>query len=188
MMKSVCSALVVACCLCSATASQAAEAAAAPETHQFDFLLGQWTLTGELKVGGLVALIHGQPKLAGSWKAWRAADGRGVEDDLKLTDASGNPASSVHCTRIFSRDENCWKIAGRDAKQGNLQPATARWQGDEMLSMGSGTNQEGKRYQSRTHYLAITPVSFRMVQDRSYDDGKTWEAAVVTLNARRAGG
>lgn len=165
----------------------ASGANAAPEAGQFDFLLGQWSVSGELKVSGLVALIHGQPKLAGSWKAWRAADGRGVEDDLKLTDASGNPISSVHFTRIYSRDENCWKISGRDTNRGSLPPATARWQGDELLSMGSGADQEGKRYQSRTHYLAITPVSFRMVQDRSYDEGKTWETAVVTLNARRAG-
>ena len=161
-------------------------ASAAGEARQFDFLLGQWELSGAIKVSGLVALVHGQPKLAGSWKAWRTSDGA-IEDDMKLTDASGNPASNAHFVRSFSREENCWKITGSDASRGTLQPATGRWQGDEMLVMGSGTSHEGKRYQTRTHYLAITPASFRMVQDRSFDDGKTWDEAVVTLNARRTG-
>jgi len=166
----------------------AVTASAANEARQFDFLVGQWELSGEIKVSGLVALIHGQPKLAGSWRAWRTADGSGIEDDMKLTDASGNPTTSVHFQRTFSREENCWKITGNDANRGALQAATGRWQGDQMLVMGSGTSQEGKRYQTRTHYLAITPASFRMVQDRSFDDGKTWDDAVVTLNARRTGG
>ena len=165
----------------------AAAASAANEAHQFDFLVGQWELSGAIKVSGLVALIHGQPKLAGSWKAWRKADGSGIEDDMKLTDASGNPTTSVHFRRTFSSGENCWKITGNDANRGILEPATGRWQGDQMLVMGSGTSHEGKRYQTRTHYLAITPASFRMVQDRSFDDGKTWDDAVVTLNARRTG-
>jgi hypothetical protein len=154
------------------------------ELHQFDFLVGRWEVSGEVKVGGLIALIHGTPKLAGTWKAWRAADG-GIEDELKLTDASGNPAAALHSRRNFSRNENCWKISGRDDNSGNVPPATARWQGSEMLILSSDANQEGKRYQTRTHYDAITATSFRMVQDRSYDEGKTWEKGVVTLNAHR---
>jgi hypothetical protein len=169
-----------------AHADAEAPANALPEMHQFDFMVGRWEVSGEIKVNGLIALIHGAPKLIGSWKAWRAADG-GIEDVLKLTDASGNPSASTHYTRSFSRNENCWKISGRDAYGGNLQPATARWLGGEMLILGSGANQEGKRYQSRTHYNSITATSFRMVQDRSYDEGKTWETGVVTLNARKVG-
>lgn len=177
------------CCAIGTPAASAAGAAgvAAPEARQFDFLIGQWQVSGEVKTSGLVALIHGRPKLVGSWKAWQVADGHTIEDDLTLTDAAGNPSSAVHYTRTFSREENCWKITGRNTKTGSAPPATARWQGDEMLMMGSGTSPDGKRYRSRTHFAAITPVSFRVVQDRSYDDGKTWEAAAVTLDVRRAG-
>jgi hypothetical protein len=183
-------AFLLACCLCCAigpTAAGVAVVAAAPEARQFDFLLGQWQVSGEVKTSGLVALIHGKPKLLGRWKAERGADGQGIEDDLTLTDASGNPASSTHFTRTFSREENRWNITGRDTYHANSPPATARWQGNEMLLTGSGTSPEGKLYRSRTHYAAITPVSFRMVQDRSYDEGKTWEAAAITLDVRRTG-
>ncbi|WP_038617058.1 hypothetical protein [Dyella jiangningensis] len=159
----------------------------APELHQFDFLLGQWQVKGEAKVGGLIALIHGAPKLAGSWKAWRAADGKTIEDELRLTDASGNPMSTVQFTRTFSREENCWKITGLDAAVGRAQPSTGHWQDGEMVVIGNTTDHEGKHYRSRTHFNAITPTGFRMVQDRSYDEGKTWETAFVTLEAIRMG-
>lgn len=175
------------CCTVGPPAAGAAGVAAAPEARQFDFLIGQWKVSGEAKTSGLLALIHGTPKLVGSWKAWRVADDHGIEDELTLTDASGNPTSAVHFTRTFSREENCWKITSRNTYNGSAPPATARWQGDEMLVMGSGASPEGKHYRSRTHYAAITPVSFRMVQDRSYDEGKTWEAAAVTLDVRRTG-
>ena len=175
------------CCTVSLPAAGSSGVAAAPEERQFDFLIGQWKVSGEAKTNGLLALIHGTPKLVGSWKAWRVADGHGIEDELTLTDASGNPASAVHFTRTFSREENCWKISSRNTYNGSAPPATARWQGDEMLVMGSGASPEGKRYRNRTHFAAITPVSFRMVQDRSYDEGKTWEAASVTLDVRRTG-
>jgi hypothetical protein len=172
---------------CAAGAGAAAGVTATPEARQFDFLIGQWKVSGEVKTSGLVALIHGTPKLTGSWKAWRVADDHGIEDELTLTDASGNPLSVVHYTRTFSREENCWKIASRSTSTGSAPPATARWTGNEMLVMGSGASPGGKQYRSRTHYAAITPVSFRMVQDRSYDEGKTWEAAAVTLDVRRTG-
>lgn len=174
-------------CVIAPLAAYGAGAAAAPEARQFDFLVGQWQVSGEVKVSGLMAMIHGHPKLAGSWKAWRTADGQGIEDDLTLTDASGRLLSAVHFTRSFSREENCWKISGRDADKGALPPATARRQGDEMLMTSSGTTPEGKHYRNRTHYLAVTPAGFRVVQDRSYDEGKTWDTGAVTLDVRRTG-
>lgn len=173
------------CCTVAATAADATGVASGPEARQFDFLIGQWKVSGEAKTSGLLALIHGTPKLVGNWKAWRVA--YGIEDELTLTDASGNPISAVHFTRSFSREENCWKITSRNSHGGSASPATARLQDNEMLVMGSGTSSKGKHYRSRTHYSAITPVSFRMVQDRSYDEGKTWEDAALTLDVRRTG-
>lgn len=160
---------------------------AAPEARQFDFLVGQWQVSGEVKASGPMALIHGQPKLAGTWKAWRTADGLGVEDDLMLTDRSGTPLSNVHFNRSFSREANQWVITGRDAYKGALPPATARRHADEMLMTSSGTTPDGKPYRNRTHYQAITPAGFRMVQDRSYDEGKTWDTEAIRLDVRRAG-
>lgn len=179
-------ALILACALAPLTSSGSG-AAAAPEARQFDFLVGQWQVSGEVKVSGAMALFHGRPKLAGNWKAWRAADGQGIEDELTLTDASGTLLSAVHLTRSFARDEHCWKIMGRDASKGAATTGTACRQGDEMLMTSSGTTPEGKHYRNRTHYLAITPAGFRVLQDRSYDEGKTWDTGAVILDVRRTG-
>jgi hypothetical protein len=174
-------------CLLTCATAFGAVAAPDPEMRQFDFLVGQWQVNGEVKTSGIMALVHGQPKLAGSWKAWHTADGQAIEDELTLTDASGTLLSAVHFTRRFSREEKCWKISARDAYKGALPQATARRQGDDMLVTSSGTTPEGKHYRHRTHYLDITPAGFRMVQDRSYDDGKTWDTAAMTLDVHRAG-
>ena len=87
--------------LCGAAAprvhAQSNNAAAAPSTtapaeaRQFDFLVGQWELEVKPKVNAMIAMFHGTPKLAGSWKAWRALDGFGIEDEVRIVDASGNP-------------------------------------------------------------------------------------------------
>lgn len=181
-------AFVLACWACCNFISPAASAAgveAAPAAHQFDFMVGQWQVTGEVKIVGIMALIHGTPKLTGTWKAWRMQDDSGIEDDLTLADAAGNVNSAVHYTRTFLRQDSSWKISGRDAYNGHPPVATGHWQGDKMLVMGGGTSSEGKHYQSRTAYVAITPSSFRVIQDRSYDEGKTWDTGVVTLNVTR---
>ena len=53
------------------TGSSLPGTAAPAEAAQFDFLVGQWELEVTPKVGGLGAMIHGAPRLVGSWKAWR---------------------------------------------------------------------------------------------------------------------
>ena len=71
------------------------------EATQFDFLVGQWDLVVKPTVNTLAARIHGAPKMLGSWKAWRALDGWGVEDELRITDATGNPRSLSHAVRFY---------------------------------------------------------------------------------------
>ncbi len=38
---------------------------------------------------------------------------------------------------------------------------------------------------TRTRYYDITADAFRMQQDRSTDNGKTWEEGVLTIDAKR---
>ena len=78
----------------------AASARPPREASQYDFFVGQWTLAVTPKVSGLVARIHGVPRLRGSWKGARALDGWGEEDELRITDESGNPIAYFHFVRI----------------------------------------------------------------------------------------
>ena len=155
------------------------------EAAQYDFLLGQWELTVTPKVSGLAARIHGVPKLRGSWKAWRALDGWGIEDELRVVDESGNPRTFTHFVRIYDQAARRWAIASVDVYRQQLARATAQWQGDAMTTVGEGKDGEGKAYASRTRLTRITPTGFRYQQDRSYDGGRTWDEALLVIDARR---
>lgn len=157
----------------------------AKEASQFDFLIGQWELVVTPKVNSIAAKIHGAPTFLGTWKAWRAVDGFGVEDELRITDRSGNPSALTQVLRVYSPNERRWIITGIDAYRGRASSSTGDWKGSEMVIVGQGTDEEGKAYQTRTRYFDITPASFKYQQDRSSDGGKTWDEATLKIAAKR---
>jgi hypothetical protein len=165
-----------------------APAFAAPaQARQFDFLIGQWELTVRPKVSGLAARIHGSPRLLGTWKAWKAFDGFGIEDELRIVDASGNPASLSHALRVFDGAARHWTITSLDVYRTRFSTATAEWKNGEMVSTNPGTDSEGKPMVVRSRFHAITPNSFRYQQDRSSDAGRTWNEGVLRIEAKRVG-
>ena len=168
--------------LATAGSAQAQHGGAAPpapvapaEARQFDFLVGQWELEVKPKVGGLAAMIHGAPRL----------DGFGVEDELRIVDASGNPMTVNEGLRVFDRTQKRWNVVGVDAYRAHVTTATALWQDNEMRGTGEGVDPEGKHYLSRTRYFDIGADHFRMQQDRSYDNGQTWDEAQLVIDAKR---
>jgi len=166
--------------------SVALPAVTAPqEARQFDFLLGHWEVELTPKVNGLVAMIHGAPHLVGTWKAWRAFDGFGLDDELRIVDGSGNPVSLSHVSRIYDKAAGLWRISGLDVYRARFSAATAVWKDGQMQVNGSGIGSDGKPYLSRTLFHDIGPNAFSMQQDRSVDDGATWDEAALRITARR---
>jgi hypothetical protein len=155
------------------------------EARQFDFLLGQWQLEVHPKVSGLAAMIHGAPRLVGTWKAQRSADGLGIEDELRIFDASGNPVSLNRAHRVYAVAEGLWKINGTDVTHGHTSSTTGKWQDGEMHLDGHFTDEEGKPTLIRTRYYAITADVFHMQQDRSTDNGQSWDEGTLTIDAKR---
>ena len=155
------------------------------EAAQFDFLVGQWGLEVAPKVSGLAAMIHGAPKLVGSWKAWKAFDGYGLDDELRIFDASGNPMSLNYSQRIFDAKTKRWLVSGLDVYRARFGSSGGVWQDGEMRLEGSGQNSEGKPMLTRTRFTEITPDRFKMRQDRSYDNGASWEEGTLTVVAKR---
>ena len=177
-------------CATSATAQHAPGPArpatsAAPEARQFDFLIGQWELEATPKMSGLAAMIHGAPKLVGTWKAWRAFDGFGIDDELRIVDASGNPMSLSHAMRVYSAGESRWIATTMDVYRGRAAISNGAMQGSEVVMNGTGTDAEGKPTLTRARYTDITPDGFRVQQDRSADNGQTWDEAVLVIVAKR---
>ena len=157
----------------------------AAEARQFDFLLGAWELEVQPKVSSLVALLHGAPKLVGSWRAWKVFDGRGIEDELRIVDANGNPLTLNRALRVYAAGEQRWKVCGADGYRARTSEATGKLVDGEMRMEGHLTEAPGETVLTRTRYTEITPTSFRMVQDRSEDGGKTWEEGALTIVAKR---
>jgi hypothetical protein len=165
----------------------AARPAVAPakEAAQFDFLIGQWELVVTPKTAGLAARIHGAPKLVGTWKAWRAVDGFGVEDELRILDRSGNPTALSQALRVYSPTERKWVVTGIDAYRGKTSGSSGEWKNGQMVMSGQGTDEEGKAYITRTRYYDITGGAFKYQQDRSFDNGRTWDEGTLRIEAKR---
>ena len=162
----------------------AAAVNAPAEAKQFDFLLGRWELEVHPKVSGLAAMIHGTPRLVGTWKAWRAAHGPGIEDEMRIVDASGNPISLNQAQRVYVAEEGIWKISGHDVTRGRSSEAKGKWQDGEMHMDGHSTDAGGKIL-TRTRFFGITADAFHMQQDRSTDNGQTWEKGSLIIDAKR---
>lgn len=160
-------------------------AAAPREASQFAFLVGQWEVTVMPKVSSLAARIHGAPKLQGTWKAWRAFDGFGIEDELRIADRSGNPNSLTHAMRLYDAVQGRWKQSMVDVYRSRFTEGTGDWKGNEMTIQSQGMDAEGKPVLQRARFHDITPTSFKYQGDRSSDGGRTWESAVVRIEARR---
>ena len=158
------------------------------EAAQFDFLVGQWELVVHPGVSALVAMMHGAPKMLGTWKAWRGLDGWGVEDELRITDNSGNPRSLSHAVRVYDATAHKWNSSSLDVYRGTFASSTGEWKDNQMTATSRGVDSDGKAYVTRTRYYDITPVSFRVQQDRSFDDGKTWTQGVLKIEAKRVSG
>ena len=156
------------------------------QARQFDFLIGLFEVTVTPKVNAIAAMIHGAPKLSGTWKGWRALDGFGVDDELRIVDGSGNPLSLSHAMRVYSQTDSRWNVTIADAYRGRVSLGSGAFADGEMRINGQGVDGEGKAYLARTRFFAIAADGFRMQQDRSYDEGKTWEEATLTIEAKRA--
>jgi hypothetical protein len=167
-------------------ATSAAPVTVAPkEGTQFDFLVGHWEIVAQPKATTLAQRVHGVPKLPGTWKAWRAMDGWGLEDEIRLTDASGNPRLLTHTVRYFDSAARRWTIAAIDVYKGVASQSTAEWRGADMIVSGRGTDEDGRAYVSRATFTKITASSFSYRLDRSFDNGKTWTEGVTTIDAKR---
>ena len=155
------------------------------EASQFDFLVGEWSLTVMPKVSSLAAKIHGVPRLAGTWKAWRAFDGWGIEDELRIMDMSGNPMSLSHTMHFYDATAKQWTQTLLDVYRGRFNTSTGTWSANQMTVISRGTDAEGKPMVSRARYFDITPTSFKYQQDKSSDDGKTWDEGTLKIEAKR---
>lgn len=170
----------------SAGGASARPASVAPkEAEQLAFLIGQWELTVTPKASGLGQRIHGVPKLLGTWKAWRALDGFGIQDELRIIDASGNPTTLSHSVRVFDAAQGKWTQSTLDVYRGRWTTSTGTFANGVLTLRSVGRDAEGKPYVQRARFYDITATSFKYQADRSEDGERTWDEGVLRMEAKR---
>lgn len=171
--------------------AQHGNAAPPPDTRaprdatQFAFLIGQWDVSVKPKATTLATRIHGVPALRGTWKAWRALEGWGIEDELRVVDDAGNPRALTHFVRVFDATTKRWNVSSLDVFRGKFTMSTAAWQGGIMRTESHSVDADGTPFLSRVIWSQITPTSFRYQQDRSTDGGRTWTEAFLVIDGKR---
>lgn len=169
----------------SAPDTRAPDTRAPRDASQFAFLIGQWDVIVTPKATTLATRIHGVPRMHGTWKAWRAFEGWGIEDELRIVDDAGNPVALTHFVRAFDPATKRWKVSALDVFRTKFTMSTAAWKGGVMHTESQGVDTEGKSYMSRVTWSNITPTSFRYQQDRSIDGGGRWTDAFLVIEAKR---
>jgi hypothetical protein len=159
--------------------------AAPKEAEQFAFLVGQWEVTVIPRVSSLAARIHGQPKLLGSWKAWKAFDGFGIEDELRIIDASGNPSALTHTVRMYDAVQSRWSQTSLDVYRARFSAANGTFANGALTLRSVGRDAEGKPFVQRVRFYDITATSFKWQADRSTDGERTWDEAYLRMEAKR---
>jgi hypothetical protein len=155
------------------------------QARQYDFMIGEWTLTARPKLGALARLAHGEIVLTGTWKVRPAMNGWGVLDELQLIDDSGNPSLLVAATRFYDARESHWMTTSLDVYRGRQTLSTARRVGSGMQGEAHSQDVEGKRTLTRATVSPIDENHFVFRQDRSYDGGQNWDEAALVIEASR---
>jgi len=154
-----------------------------PEVSQFAFLVGQWELTAKPPAKSFAEKIHGVRSLSGTWRASRALDGLGIDDEMRIVDPQGNPHLVVHSLRMYDASAKRWQSATFDVFGLGLLAMSGAWDGKELTvtSNALGADRKGLL---RCRFHDIAPNTFAFTEDRSADGGATW-TELFTVEAKR---
>ena len=158
-------------------------ARAADDSHLFDFLIGEWSLQVKPKVNSMAALFHGAPEWVGAWTG-SALPGGGVEDDYRVSDASGNPIAAVHSERRFDAEREIWTVTSEKPDHADRWSSHAATLADGVELTGERSTADGKTFRFRVRFQDIDVDGFVAREERSFDGGASWEEAVVVYATR----
>jgi hypothetical protein len=153
-----------------------------PESHQFDFLLGAWTVEAERHNPDGSTLRY-----AGKWTARTLDDGRIVLDEFQARGAAGEWLSTFVTLRTYAPATRRWEMTGL----ASLQPAApARWHGEwregEMHMDAEGLDSQGRTVHTHIRFFDIAADRFSWESQASFDGGSHWFLAARLTATRSA--
>lgn len=137
-----------------------------PEVHQFDFWLGEWTVTE----GG---------KPAGNSRIQSVAGGRGLLENWEGTDGSSGKSLNT-----YNGAHRQWQQFWVDNAGGVLELAGGL-SGRSMVLANAVTTRDGKPLRNRITWTPNDDGTVRQLWETSRDDGKTWQTSFDGLYRRR---
>lgn len=150
-----------------------AEARIKQHAGDFDYLLGDWEIMTYHKEYG---------NAAGFWSATRMAAGPEILDEYRLVDEKGETFHVSATFRCYNAKLDRWELISAEAGRGLQDFGTAQKTGNEMhIEQKFGTALWKIRYYN------IKPDSFSWTATVSKDDGKTWVADFLRIEAKRLG-
>ncbi len=154
---------------------------AGPQSRQFDFLIGRWTVAAEVfnPDGSLLR------QYTARWDAQSLNNGRMVMDDFRAQGPNGQDISSFVTLRTWSELTNRWEITGLGALQPTINMQWhGQWQQGEMQMEAVGTDPAGATVHTRIRFFAIEAQAFRWESQVSRDAGNTWCKAAALRASR----
>lgn len=152
----------------------------ASEAHKadFDYLLGDWEFTTEGREFG---------KAHGFWSAARLADGAQILDEYRVVGDTGETWYVTQTLRVYNAVRDQWDLVSLEPGAGLQNVGTGRKVGQEIhIEQRFGVGTPHPRI-LRIRYYDIHSDHFSWVADRSADDGRTWTANALRIEARRIG-
>jgi hypothetical protein len=154
-------------------------AGAPEEADQFDFLIGEWTVSGcRYDIGA----VH---RYQARWRAESLHGGRIVLDDFTVVSPSGQELSSFVTLRTYAPAMGRWEIAGLAALQPGID---GRWNGHvvgaEMHLAAEIRSADGRILHNRIRFHGIEKDRFFWESHNSHDDRATWRLAASLIANR----
>jgi len=148
----------------------------------FDFLVGKWECEVRIKNQNT-----GEAALKAIWTGRYILDGFVIADEYRMVDADGNLVMLGMNYRSYDTRSHSWKMKWLDAMNStwlNLGP-------EELGGVESAGNSISLKAQykpnelHRIRFFDISEAHFTWRVDISTDGGKTWNDAVMIIEARR---
>lgn len=140
--------------------------------HDFDFLVGSWTVRHRRLKSRLAGSTEWD-EFAGTSVLWKTLGGLGTVDDNVL-DLPGGTYRAV-TIRAFNPEKRRWSIWWLDARNPAIDPPVHGGFKDRVGTFVGDDTFNGRPIKVRFRWSKITPTSAHWDQAFSLDGGATWE-------------
>lgn len=139
---------------------------AVPVNHEFDFWIGEWTVTAP------------DGKLVGTSRVEAVAGGHGLYENWEaVAQPNGLPGGSGKSLNAFNPAKNQWQQFWIGSPGNVLELAGGLVEGKMVLASAGRLLRDGRTVTSRITWTPHADGSVRQHWEQSFDAGKTWTTA-----------